>query len=157
MANNSGFEEVAKKFRNLAKLGKKNCKYLFCPPVFVKIDLLGDRTFKKGQFWYKAPYLLKLTNRDIKTSNSLNKPLKRAFGGRHFEHEFLSKYQTKPKTNFRSEISMKFATFECIVGPKCENRYFKAMFTVAHRNNFPWNITQPLALDATKEMPAYWN
>ena len=133
MANNSGFEEVAKKFRNLAKLGKKNCKYLFCPPVFVKIDLLGDRTFKKGQFWYKAPYLLKLTNRDIKTSNSLNKPLKRAFGGRHFDHQILSNGQTKSKMEFRSEVSIKFATNECILASLYENRYFKPMFTVQNR------------------------
>ena len=48
--NNAGIKKVTKKFRILAKTQKLNCKYLFCPPVFVKIDLLGDRTFKKGQF-----------------------------------------------------------------------------------------------------------
>ena len=130
LRNNSGFKKVTKFFRVLARIEKLNCKYLFCPSVFVKIDLPDDRSLKKGQFWYKAPYLLKLTNRDMKTSNLLNKPLKRAFGGRHFERKILLKYQSKSKMDFRSEISTKFTTFEHILSSKYENRYFNGMFTV---------------------------
>ena len=128
--SNSGVKKVTKKFRIFANLEKLNLKYLFCPPVFVNITLSISSTFIKDQFSYKAPYLLKLTNRDIKTSNALKKSLKRAFVGRHFDNQILSNGKTKSKTDFRSLISRLLTIFKCILAPLCENRYFQPMFTV---------------------------
>ena len=128
--SNSGIKKVTKNFRFFAKIEKLNCKYLLCPPVPFNRNLSVERTFERVQFWYKASYLLKLTNRDIVTSILLHKLLKGGFGGCHFEHKILLKYQTKSKTDFRSEISTKFPTFEHILSSKYENRYFQGMFTV---------------------------
>ena len=52
--SNSAVKKVANNLRNLANIEKMNFKYLFCPPVFVRIDMSGDRTFNKVSFWYKA-------------------------------------------------------------------------------------------------------
>ena len=126
----SAVTKVSKCARIFAKIENLNCKYLFCPPVFFNIAMSICTSFTKNQFWYRAPHLLKLTNRDIKTSNLLYKLLERGFGGRHFEHKFLLKYQTNSNLDFRFLISIVFTSFECILVPLCENRYFQAMFTV---------------------------
>ena len=94
-SNNSGIKKVAKKFRIFAKIEKLNYKYLLCPPVPFNRNLSIETSFNKDQFWYKAPYLLKLTNRDIMHSNLLNNPLKRTFGGRHLNCKILLNDWTK--------------------------------------------------------------
>ena len=84
----------------------------------------------KGFIWTMSGRSDWLRLQDIIKSKSLNKLLIRAFGVAHFGSNFLYQYQTNSNLDFRSLISIIFTSFECILAPLYENRYFQSMFTV---------------------------
>ena len=85
---------------------------------------------KKSFIWNQSYVRRSQAKRDFFISILLTKSLKRGFGGHHFDSKILSKYQTQSKTEIRFVISMKFATFECILGSFCDDRHFGTVGTV---------------------------